>query len=163
MPRARRKDVVYESADVTPAIKRWLNSRAAWKQLVVCFCQRRLNTSYSRRLWYRGTGDEMRMRERWLMVEGRPQSVIEVYSTGTGEVFGKSYADGTIWIKNDFNPPWYVNHKFWSYVWANYQNPTEEGEGKRHVSNGRRFFEPRTTPVDPVTSFGALTASEWSV
>jgi len=88
--------------------RRYINSKQASKLFIVCFLQRRLNTSYSKRLWWqrrRSGGGWVVARERWeYNPGGYAQSTIELVlkkQNRADEVIGRCAPDGSVWLSSN--------------------------------------------------------------
>lgn len=103
-----RKDVLFTEVDeVSTSVRRAVNSKAQYNMFLCDFLNRRLNTSYSKRLWFNGHG-EVRLREVWSAVDfGRLESTIEMVAPQG--VIARAKCDGTFEFMNDFvrSLPWY--------------------------------------------------------
>lgn len=173
MSNTRGHDCVYVMGHEASA-KRILQSKAVHNQFIVNFLQRRMNTSYMKKLYYNyRDGVWVYLRERWevRIAGGRKfiESTLELVTrtdTPNECVLGRAFPSGVVWLHEYAlsNMRRGARCRINAHLDVMYDRHIEDGtSGYFYTRKGTRHAHYTPTPVAHGESFADILEREWSV
>jgi hypothetical protein len=175
MSNTRGHDCVYVAGHEARA-KKLLQSKAGHNMFIVNFLQRRMNTSYTKKLyWCRRDSSFVYVRERWEIVNREedfnattfPESVIElVIHMGQARevVIGRAYASGEIRLNKYVvkNMPKHMKRQVEQHLYVMYTR-TENADDFSFVHKNTSAVPRVSAPVSTQDGFADVMNREWRV
>ena len=172
MSNTRGHDCVYALGH-EGACRTLLQSKAVHNQFIVNFLQRRMNTSYSKKMYYNyRDGAWVHLRERWELrtvdfiqfIESTLELVTKV--NGVEKVIGRAFPSGVVWLHTYClcNMHRRARRKIEAHLRIMYDQQTQEGQpGYWYTRKGTQHVIRTTTPGQPGESFTDIMRREWHV